>query len=265
MNEGHVKSDKPDEALLTRYLLGELPEHECSRIEQDCLADSRIFDQLEAIEAELTDDYVRGVLRGQRRRQFEKRVLAHAPRPQLQLAELITGCARPQASFLLRVSALAAAVLLAMGMGWFLLRHSSPKPAQPQVARNTQPVPPPQPTPTQTAPPKTPVIATFVLIPGGVRGDGEANEIRVPSGASQVRFRIDRPANEYRSYDASLNRVEGAGLLVRRNIKPRRTATGITLLIDVPAKVVPVGASVLTLTGAGKTVAKYVITRRGKE
>jgi hypothetical protein len=76
--------------------LGELAGEECHRIEQDCLDDDGLFERLEAIEAELTDDYVRGVLRGPKRREFEKRVLTRTRRPDLQLSELITGCARPQ-------------------------------------------------------------------------------------------------------------------------------------------------------------------------
>jgi hypothetical protein len=256
MNDGFVTNNAPDDALLTRYLLGELPENECDRIEQDCLTDDQLFEQLQAIEAELTDDYVRGVLRGPKRRQFEKRILTHAPRPNLQLAELITGRVAPQRSWPLRVFALAATLALATGIGLFFFRHSPPHPAQPQTARNTQPIPsPPPPTPALAKP----IIATFSLTPGGVRGDGEANEIRIPSGSSQVRFRIDLPSREYQTYDASLNRAEGDRLLLLRNIKPRRSPTGATLLIDLPAHVLPVGVSILTLTAAGKTVDKYVI------
>jgi hypothetical protein len=246
----HVTNNQPDDTLLTRYLLGELSQSECDRLEQDCLADDRLFEQLEAIEAELTDDYVRGTLRGQKRRQFEKRALQPH---NLQLSQLITGCVPPHRSLPLRVLALAATLALAIGVTWFLLRHPSPKPAQPKVARNTQPIPPP-PTP---APPK-PAIATFVLTSGSIRGDAEANQIAIPAGATQVRFRLALPSREHQTYDASLTRVEGDRLFLQRNIKPRSA----NLLIDLPAHVLPEGTSLLTLTASGKMVAKYVITRK---
>jgi len=70
-----VTGDPTNDALLTRYLLGELSAEECSKVERDCLDDDKIFEQLEAIEAELADDYVRGALDRRRRKQFEKRVL----------------------------------------------------------------------------------------------------------------------------------------------------------------------------------------------
>ncbi len=264
-----VKSKPPDDALLTRYLLGELPADECRRIEQDCLDDDQLFERLEAIEAEVTDDYVRGVLAGPQRRQFEQRVLTRAQRPKLQLAELITGYGRPQWSLLLRVSAMAASLALALGLGWFFLKRSSPQPAQPRVSRSIQPVapsPPPQPAASLPAAVPSPAIATFLLTPGGVRGDGHANEISLPAGATQVRFRMDLPVNEYKTYEASLNRVEGESLFVQKGVKPRAAKNGVTLFVVIPAGTLPTGASILTLRGVAETggppvLAKYVIQR----
>jgi hypothetical protein len=173
----------------------------------------------------------------------------------LKLAKLITGGAGPRHSFFVQISAVAAALALAVGIGWLSLRHPSPKPAQPQVAKNIQSIaPPPQQAPAQPAIVKTPVIATFVLTPGSVRADGEANEIRIPPNAQQVRFRIDLLSNQYQTYDASLNRVEGQRLFVQTHIKPHPLQSGETLFILMPASTVPLGTSILTIRGVGKYV-----------
>jgi hypothetical protein len=43
---------------VARYLLGQLSEEECAGIEQLCLENDELFEELEAVEAELIDDYV---------------------------------------------------------------------------------------------------------------------------------------------------------------------------------------------------------------
>jgi len=75
MDDRHLRTDPTGHARLTQYLLGELAEEDCLKLEQECFEDDRLFEQLEAVEAELTDDYVRGVLRGREREEFEKRML----------------------------------------------------------------------------------------------------------------------------------------------------------------------------------------------
>jgi hypothetical protein len=286
-----VRSNPPDYALLTRYLLGELAEDESRRIEQECLDDEQTFELLEAIEAELTDDYVRGDLVGRRRERFEKRVL-HVKAGQLPLAEMITGCSRRRsllgelkawmggfglpAQRLVPVAVVAVALVLAVGVGWFSVRRWVPGPTGPEVAKNGVPAAPARETP---APPsvgvvagagepggKTPFVATFVLTSGGVRGDGEANEIRIPGGAQSVRFRIDLLANEYESYEVSLSRVEGERLFVQNHVHARAAGGGGSVFVLVPARLVPGGSSILTLRGVGKgggveVVGKYVIRR----
>ncbi len=252
-----MTGDRTNDALLTRYLLGELSAEECSKVERDCLDDDSIFEQLEAIEAELADDYVRGVLDGRRRKEFEKRVLSTpGGLALLESSKMMIGSdarRRPPLSYWKAWMAVAAALTLFVALGWFTLERRSAQPPRKQVATSFGPKAAPV-----SAPPaavKTPLIATFVLISGGVRGEGETNEITIPSNAKIVRFRIDLLANEYSSYDASLNRVEGERLFVQNHLKPRRS----TLFVELPAAILPLGTSILTLTGNGEPVGKYVI------
>ena len=65
---------------MIRYLLGELPEGEQAAMEEQYLADPRVFDELTRTETALVDDYVRGRLSAEMRRRFEQTYLADARR-----------------------------------------------------------------------------------------------------------------------------------------------------------------------------------------
>jgi hypothetical protein len=66
--------------LIVRYLLGDLPEDDSVRLEDQALADRETLRHIEDAENDLMDDYVRGALGEIERRQFESRFLASAER-----------------------------------------------------------------------------------------------------------------------------------------------------------------------------------------
>jgi len=285
-----VRTDPIDDARLTQYLLGELPEEDRLKLEQECLEDDRIFEQLEAVEAELTDDYVRGVLQGPRRQKFEKRLLrSSGGAADIEFSRRITGWSGRQPArrsfltglkarisdfaspmWLFRAAAgVAAAVMLVIAVGWLSWNRWFPNSPPPEVVRVRPSAPPAQP---QIAPAPRPAdgsdsptfVATFILTPGGVRSVDEASEINIPSNANKVRFRIDLAAKGYTNYEASLKRVEGGQLFSLRNIEPRAETTGATVFVELPRRAIPFGTSVLTLTGISKAgtaevVGKYPI------
>src|SRR6185369_9139016 len=61
---------------LVAYLLGELPEEEQARVEQDFLSNDDTYEQLLVIEDELTYDYLEGRLSPPRRSLFESAIAA---------------------------------------------------------------------------------------------------------------------------------------------------------------------------------------------
>src|ERR1700686_3525838 len=77
MNGGksRIRSERVDEILLVRYLLGNLTEEEQAQVEDRAFADTDYRDALEAVEADLIDAYVRGGLSPSERREFERRFL----------------------------------------------------------------------------------------------------------------------------------------------------------------------------------------------
>ncbi|HZS07351.1 MAG TPA: hypothetical protein VFD58_21120 [Blastocatellia bacterium] len=69
-----------NEELIARYLLGDLPEEEQSRLEDLAFSDRECRRRIVAVESDLIDEYVRGELSEARRRQFERRFFASAGR-----------------------------------------------------------------------------------------------------------------------------------------------------------------------------------------
>jgi hypothetical protein len=75
-----MKDDTFSEALLVRYLLGDLPEEEQVEIEERAFRDQQVLWNIQAVESELIDEYVRGGLSGRERQQFEGRFFVSAER-----------------------------------------------------------------------------------------------------------------------------------------------------------------------------------------
>src|SRR5262245_55290898 len=87
---------RENDELLIAYLLGELPEAECVRIEEQYLADETAFAPLLAVEAELYDAYARNSLSPERRRLFEQKFLSTPEqRWQLEFSRTLQRVPRP--------------------------------------------------------------------------------------------------------------------------------------------------------------------------
>lgn len=71
-----------DDRLLTRYLLGALPEEEAERLDELCIVDDELATRLHALENDLVDAYVRGEVSGEDLRHFESFYLSSAKRRQ---------------------------------------------------------------------------------------------------------------------------------------------------------------------------------------
>jgi hypothetical protein len=67
-----VKSDLNNEQLMVRYLLGELPESEVERLDEQSFTDDDFFRRLQTVENDLIDAYARGEMSPGEREQFER-------------------------------------------------------------------------------------------------------------------------------------------------------------------------------------------------
>ena len=70
-----MKSDLNNEQLMVRYLLGELPESEVERLDEQSFTDDDFFRRLQTVENDLIDAYARGEMSPGEREQFERRFL----------------------------------------------------------------------------------------------------------------------------------------------------------------------------------------------
>src|SRR5215470_20012244 len=71
-----MRDEADNEKLLTRYLLGNLPEEELLQVEGGFLSDDQSYERLLALENELFYDYAQNKLSPDEREQFEKRFLS---------------------------------------------------------------------------------------------------------------------------------------------------------------------------------------------
>src|ERR1039457_3514124 len=73
-----------NESLMRKYLLGDLPEEERTRIEDEYFADAERFEELVGVENDLIDSYVRGALSDSERGKFEQ-YYGNRPQPRARI------------------------------------------------------------------------------------------------------------------------------------------------------------------------------------
>lgn len=79
-----------EETMLRSYLLGLAPAEEQKRVEERLLTDEDYFNELERVEECLTDNYVRGEIKGIEKKQFESHFLKSGERQKgLEFAKLL--------------------------------------------------------------------------------------------------------------------------------------------------------------------------------
>jgi len=106
-----------------------------------------------------------------------------------------------------------------------------------------------------------PVIATFTLLPGLVRGGRGAGPLVLPAGATEVRLRLTLEGEAYEKYRATLSTPEGRGVWTQ-DVTNRPSLKSTHVSLGLPADLLKDGDYVLDLSGvtaAGKweSVADY--------
>lgn len=106
--------------------------------------------------------------------------------------------------------------------------------------------------PTEVRPaPALRLLASAVLIPGLVRGDGGIERIDVPPGSGTVRLQLDlATVSEYPRYRVELYDMKGALLLRQSQLQPQSTRGGRIVSIDVPSQSLASGEYELLLKNA---------------
>lgn len=201
----------PNDQKLKRYLLGQLPEPERDALENQLIVDREKRDEVEAVERDLIDDYVRGSLEADERSNFEGLCLASATRGEkLTFARSLAHAARtspaahqdfgskiesrswlsrffPDARPVLGFALGAAALLIVAGAAWFVMLRQQP-PAERAGIENSAPpaVVPISPTPQQASPPDKGPDTEMVTAPNNSNSSAtsEQRQQQTPSVAA---------------------------------------------------------------------------------
>ena len=97
-------------------------------------------------------------------------------------------------------------------------------------------------------------IISLVLTPGLLRGEETTKKALVPSGATLIRLELHFPANDYKSWRATLHNAEGAELSRQSLLKARSTGGGGIVVMDLPAEAIPGGDYYVKLSGTAGSV-----------
>jgi hypothetical protein len=317
-----VKLKMPDDDTLRRYLLGQLPEPERDKLEDHLVVDADGRAEVEAVERDLIDDYVRGGLEGDEKDHFERLFLSSPRRQQkVTFARTLKDVAdtspvtsrnadsqiesRSWLSLLFPKQlaagfALTAAVLLIIAVVWVVTNRQQQAPGrvgtdsntsqgeQAAVPVNSTPeerITPnkgsneqtavmgnnatPSMTPSQRAQ-QTPSVASFLILPGSLRGSDEGQVLTIPARAQSVRLRLSlegQPATG--AVRAELRRASAEGELVWITgiVRATRSSLGPVVSIEVPADKLPAGKYTILIKGAGpdgrvETVYAFSVTRK---
>lgn len=97
-----------------------------------------------------------------------------------------------------------------------------------------------------------PRLATFLLASVG-REESKQRTLRITAATDLVQLQIKLKSRDYSSYQATLRTVEGQSVWSRKPVKARLTQTGAAVVLPIPAKRLPSGDYILTLSGISAT------------
>lgn len=271
--------DAVDEPALRRYVVGLSDERQRAELEERLFVSDDLFEQLQAIEAEIAHEYVDRELPAAEIRSFERQLEVNGRlREQVAIARslAVAGGSMSGASTAANAGPSSVPKWLPIAAGFVaavagILLVLSLRGDRPQVAQNRperapsrvatpapggrspQPAEPPAPPAPETAiSPPTPastVVAVVTLSGATFRSARAATDVPLPTreGALELRLLIET-GDEYPSYDAQLS-TGGAVAWTGRSLSLRKTTDGPMVPILVPTKTLAAGRYEVILTG----------------
>jgi anti-sigma factor RsiW len=275
----------PNEAILMRYLLGDLPDEDKAQIESQYFTDDELFELLLALEDELRERYLKGKLSTKDKKLFEtkygttptmrnrlafsKVILQHfgerteaAVRQTSSWEHLVVDFLSVRSAFKF---AIAFSIAAAIAATWFAVEtinekrqleservtlQQKEKALQQQLSdEQSRAKDLAENLEAERTQAKLPVIS-FVLSPGGMRDVGSEQKIVLPKTPAVVVFRLDIEAVQQRdTYDAVLY-DERIGIVKRwEGVQSVRSATGLQLTLSLQSRLLEARRYKIELVG----------------
>jgi hypothetical protein len=234
-----MHDDPMSETRIVEYLLGRASPDDRERIEDQYMSDPDFLAEVEAVERDLVDQYVRGEIPALHAAFETGYLVSSSRREKVEFARALHAApARGRPRWHL---AAAAAVLIAALGGWFLVADR-PESAQEQASVEA-PVPsggagpPPAPSLPPTALPGTsaaPRVATVLLLPTLTRDSGATPTLDL-GDAAEVRVQLVLESAEYPAYRAAIRTAGGTEIWRSDRLTAGRSDAGPTITLILPA------------------------------
>ncbi len=275
-------------ALITRYLLGQVPENERAEFEEEYLRDDDLFEEMVAHENDLIDAYVGGELAATDREQFETYFMSDPEgHERVELARtLLKSCLTTKASEerssdergdgspvvgfrrapvpAMRL-ALAAVLLVAVaGLTWMALMNwnlhrqleaslNAEQQAQElrrQVAALQERAAAAEQKLAELPPPGL-AFLSMTLAPDLARGPGQQTTLHLAPGISEVFLLLRRNHDKHLSYRVILETAEGKQVWQKPSLEPQLARDGgEVIVVDISSSILKQDDYVLRLFGA---------------
>jgi hypothetical protein len=233
---------------LIGYLLHTLPDSEREELEERWFEDSALYEQLQAAEAELLDQYARGELSGDVRNRVETYLLG-SPRQREKLIfsqALQKSLAVPRGSRMSWQWIAATAAIVILGVATFTLtwRIGAMRRILAETVRTR---------------PLSPSSIYVAEVPAGTnRGAGSsAVQVNLPAGTEVVRLDLElAPGDETQVFAASVTQA-GRQIWTEDPLHAERRSFGFAAPVWIPGANLPDGEFEIKLSAAGKPVDYY--------
>jgi hypothetical protein len=242
-----------DNKLILEYMLGSLAEEEKEAFEDRYFADDPLFEELVIAEEELIDSYLQGELSTQQQEQFEKSYLASpAHRDRVEIARILLKRATStevltdsntahdkspswwqsllafwhSQSFALRFSVSIAALLIALGASWLIIKS-----AQQSSSVGSQ------------------HMISFELISINVRASNDLQVLNLPQEAKMVEIKLRFDRGSYKMYRAELQTARGVVIWQESGLEAQTVNLNKMVVVTLPAELLSAGTYLITLSG----------------
>lgn len=250
------------------YLLGTLAEEERDALEKEYFAAEAGLDRVAEAEDEMIEDYLDGRLSEEDRASFEDEYLASpAHRVRVETVRRLTerAKARPLAGTSPGTRGrtswlpLAAAAVLVVAAGFWILNQRVAPPSPPPAADRRPASQPAAPAPTDVGSPAVaPVIFAIELTPLAVRGAADTPRFTIPAGTDLVELALDAPEGSRSGSALSITVATVSGDEIYRGAA---TPAGLSARAQVPAKILPPDDYIVTLRD-GRVETRYFLRIR---